>query len=113
LRRFHDCKGDLDDVKLIKAFNDDKSPLIVRATQPIPADAVTTSASGIDPHICPRNAELQAARVARERRVSADRVQALVARHTEGRTLGVLGEPRVNVLELNLDLDAVLPMRAR
>jgi K+-transporting ATPase ATPase C chain len=113
LDHFKDAKGDLDDVKLIKAFNDDKSPLVIRATQPIPADAVTASASGIDPHISPRNAELQAARVARERRVPVEQVQALIAKHTESRTLGVLGEPRVNVLELNLDLDSSVPARGR
>jgi K+-transporting ATPase ATPase C chain len=90
---------------LIKAFNDDKAPLVIRAMNPIPADAVTASASGIDPHISPRNAELQAARVAKARGASVDQVLALVAQRTEGRTLGVLGEPRVNVLDLNLDLD--------
>src|SRR5262249_43851590 len=57
---FRDAKGDLDDVKLIKAFNDEKSPLVFRSKEPIPADAVTGSASGIDPHISPRNADLQA-----------------------------------------------------
>jgi potassium-transporting ATPase KdpC subunit len=75
------------------------------ARTPIPADAVTTSASGIDPDISPRNAELQAARVARARGVSIEQVKALMARHTEGRTFGVLGEPHVNVLEINLALD--------
>jgi potassium-transporting ATPase KdpC subunit len=113
LEQFKDAKGDLDDVKLIKAFNDDKSPLLFKATQPIPADAVTASASGIDPHISPRNAEIQAARIARERHVSVDQVQALVVKHTEGRTFGVLGEPRVNVLELNLDLDSAFPVVPR
>src|SRR6516225_8767640 len=62
LDQFKDAHGDLDDVKLIKAFNDEKSPLTVRAKEPIPADAVTASASGVDPHISPRNAELQAGR---------------------------------------------------
>jgi K+-transporting ATPase ATPase C chain len=113
LDQFKDARGELDDVKLIKAFNDDKSPLVIKATEPIPADAVTTSASGIDPHISPRNAEIQAARIARERHVAVDQVQALVAKHTEGRTFGVLGEPRVNVLELNLDLDSAFPVTAR
>ena len=105
LETFKDAKGDLDDVKLIKAFNDDKSPLVFTSKEPIPADAVTGSASGIDPHISPRNADLQAARVAKARSVSVDQVRALIAEHTEGRTLGILGEPHVNVLELNLDLD--------
>ena len=108
LDRFRDTHGDLDDVKLIKAFNDDKTPLVFRSKTPIPADAVTGSASGVDPDISPRNAEIQAVRVAKSRGVSLDQVQTLVAQHTEGRTLGILGEPRVNVLELNLALDAQL-----
>jgi K+-transporting ATPase ATPase C chain len=77
----------------------------------IPADAVTASASGIDPHISPRNAELQAARVAKARGVSVEQIQPVVNEHTEGRTWGVLGEPRVNVLELNLALDARFPKK--
>src|SRR5262245_26395024 len=105
LDSFKDAKGSLDDVKLIKAFGDDKAPLTFACKTPIPADAVTASASGIDPHISPRNAEIQAAHVAKARGVPVDQVQALVAEHTEGRTWGVLGEPRVNVLELNLTLD--------
>lgn len=72
----------------------------------IPADAATRSASGLDPDISPGNAELQARRVANARRLDVRRVERLVAAHTTGRTLGIFGEPRVNVLKLNLALDA-------
>jgi len=64
LDQFKDAKGELDDVKLIKAFNDDKTPLLFKAKAPIPPDAVTASSSGLDPHISPANADVQAARVA-------------------------------------------------
>jgi potassium-transporting ATPase KdpC subunit len=74
---------------------------------PVPVDLVTASASGLDPDISLAAAQFQAARVARVRAVPPSRVQALIAAHTAGRLLGVLGEPRVNVLELNLALDAL------
>jgi K+-transporting ATPase ATPase C chain len=71
----------------------------------IPPDAVTASASGLDPDISPQNAAIQVSRVAETRHLSASQVRALVATYTQGRTLGILGEPTVNVLELNIALD--------
>jgi potassium-transporting ATPase KdpC subunit len=75
----------------------------------VPIDLVTASASGLDPHISPAGAEYQVARIAQHRKMSEDAVRTLVARHTTQRTFGVLGEPVVNVLELNLELDHVHP----
>jgi len=80
-------------------------------TGPIPADLLTSSGSGLDPHISPASAEAQVARVAKARGVTPDRIAELVAKHTDGRQWGIFGEPRVNVLLLNIDLDQSVPLR--
>jgi K+-transporting ATPase ATPase C chain len=79
----------------------------------VPVDAVTTSASGLDPHITPAYADIQVARVAKERGVAETEVRKLVDKYTDGATFGVLGESRVNVLRLNLALDAAFPVTAQ
>ena len=90
------------DVDKIRAENPGK---------PVPIDLVTTSASGLDPHISPAAAEFQVPRVARERGMSEDELRKIIMAHTEGRQFGFLGESTVNVLELNLDLDRTKPMK--
>jgi len=92
---------------LIKRVQSDVGALRKDSPAPIPVDLVTTSASGLDPDITPAAAEFQIARVAAARNISAERVRALVARASEDRFLGVFGEKRVNVLKLNLALDAM------
>jgi K+-transporting ATPase ATPase C chain len=79
---------------------------------PIPADLVTKSASGLDPHISPASAELQVPRIASTRKVAESKVRELIANHTEQSSLGFMGEPRVNVLLVNLDLDSQAPYSA-
>jgi len=81
------------------------------ATGPLPADLLTTSGSGLDPDISPASAEVQIPRVAAARGMSVDALRELVASHTEGRQFGILGEPRVNVLKLNLALDQAAPLK--
>ena len=97
--------------KLIERVKADVAKLQAEnPAQPVPVDLVTTSASGLDPHISPAAAELQVPRVARERGLSEDDVRALVNANTAGRQLGFLGEPTVNVLALNLALDERKPV---
>lgn len=96
----------IDRVKADVATNQADNP-----GQPVPIDLVTTSASGLDPDITPAAAEFQIARVAKQRGVSVEELRRMVQQHTEERQFGFLGEPRVNVLELNLDLDANFPKK--
>lgn len=98
--------------KLIDRVKADVEKLQVEnPSKPVPIDLVTTSGSGLDPHISPAAAEFQLPRVARERGISEDQVRQIVTAHTEGRQFGFLGEAVVNVLELNLDLDRTVPMK--
>jgi len=96
----------IDRVKADVATNQTDNP-----GQPVPIDLVTSSASGLDPDITPAAAEFQILRVAKERGAAREQLEQLIAKHTQGRQLGFLGEPRVNVLELNLELDQRFPMR--
>lgn len=92
--------------KLIDRIKTDAENLAAKnPNRPIPADLVTTSASGLDPHISPAAAEFQISRIARERHTSEDNIRQLIGTFTDGRQFGILGEPRVNVLKLNLELD--------
>jgi K+-transporting ATPase ATPase C chain len=94
---------------LIDRVKADAARLAIENKAPIPVDLATASASGLDPDITPAAAAFQVARIAKVRNLPVDRVQALVDRYTQSRWLGILGEKRVNVLELNLALDALPP----
>jgi K+-transporting ATPase ATPase C chain len=96
--------------KLIKRIEGDaETRAAENPAKPVPADLVTTSGSGLDPHISPAAADFQIPRVAKERSMTEIELRDLVAKFTEGRTFGFLGEPRVNVLMLNLELDRLKP----
>jgi K+-transporting ATPase ATPase C chain len=99
--------------KLIDRVAGDVAALqLDRPNTDVPIDLVTASGSGLDPDITPASAEFQVARIAQQRHLTESAVRQLVAKHTQGRQLGFLGEPRVNVLELNLDLDQTAPLTA-
>jgi len=118
IKKFEDAQGNLQDVNLVDAFPhppSDTPDRMVLTAGPftnssgdvvlIPGDAVTSSGSGLDPHISPANAALQVSRVAAARKMSPDKVKALVQKYTDGPDLGILGDPGVNVLRLNIALD--------
>jgi potassium-transporting ATPase KdpC subunit len=113
LSKFQDAHGNLNDVALVDAFphppTDTPDRMVLVAddfSTAIPADAVTASSSGLDPHISVANAQLQAKRVADARKLSTDKVDALIEQNTTGPDLGILGDPGVNVLKLNTALDS-------
>jgi K+-transporting ATPase ATPase C chain len=118
LKDFEDAQGNLLDTKLVDAFphptaDSEYTRTVVIASdfgQTIPADAVTASGSGLDPHISPENAKIQTARVATARNIKPAQVEELIAAHTDGPSLGIFGDPGVNVLMLNLALDAKYPV---
>ncbi|HVT89766.1 MAG TPA: potassium-transporting ATPase subunit C [Tepidisphaeraceae bacterium] len=116
LSKFHDAQGNLNDIALVDAFphasdTPDRSVVIAADfSVPIPADAVTASGSGLDPHISPANAKLQQARIAKARNIPEDAVAQMIDAHTNGPDWGILGDPGVNVLMLNLSLDAKYPV---
>ena len=112
IKQFQDAQGNLNDVALVDAFphpeNDSSDRMVLIAdgfSTAIPPDAVTASSSGLDPHISVDNAQLQAKRVANARKVSVDKVKSLIDEYTDGSSLGILGDPGVNVLKLNVALD--------
>ena len=125
LKTYEDAQGNLNDIALVDAFPHPPADAVDRVVlvadnftnadgtpAAIPADAVTASGSGLDPHISPANAKMQAARVAGERKVSIDVIKSLIEKNTDQPGFGFIGDPGVNVLRLNLALDAQYPLPA-